>query len=119
MALSLLLLKQIISMILMVLSGFILGKLKVVTGEQSRTLSCVCIYLAVPCSLIISFNGNRNIERLEGLCLGLAAGLSVHLLYLAVSWVLSRGQFGLTREERASVIYNNAGNLIMPMVKIF
>ena len=43
-------------MVLMGLAGYGVGKLKLITGEQSRVLSCMCIYLAVPCSLMTSFN---------------------------------------------------------------
>lgn len=117
MELSFLLLQQIISMVLIALSGFVIGRLKLVTGEQSRVLSCVCVYLVVPCCLITSFSGKRDLEKLAGLALGLVAAVLIHLLYLAANILMSRGRHALTREEQASVIYNNAGNLIMPMVQ--
>ena len=56
MEVSWLLVQQIASMVLMGLAGYGVGKLKLITGEQSRVLSCMCIYLAVPCSLMTSFN---------------------------------------------------------------
>lgn len=117
MELSFLLLQQIISMVLIALMGYLCGKARLVTAEQSRVLSCVCVYLVVPCSLITSFSSKRDLEKLSGLGLGLAAGLLIHLCYLVVNLLLSRGKRGLTPEEQASVIYNNAGNLIMPMVQ--
>ena len=40
----------------------------------------------------------------------------LHLLYLALNGLMNRSGHGLAPEEQASVIYNNAGNLILPMV---
>lgn len=117
MELSFLLIQQIISMVLMTLGGFVLGRTKLVTGEQSRVLSCVCVYLVVPCCLITSFSGSRDLDKLSGLALGLVSTFLIHVMYLGISGLMSRGKRGLTREEQASVIYNNAGNLIMPMVQ--
>jgi hypothetical protein len=117
MELSLLLLQQIISMVLMALAGFVLGRAKLVTGEQSRVLSCICVYLVMPCSMIVSFSSKRDLNKLLGLGLGLVAGLLIHLLYLAINALLFQRKHGLTREEQASVIYNNAGNLVLPMVQ--
>ena len=117
MELSFLLMQQIAGMVLMGLCGYVLGRLGLVTREQSRVLSCVCVYLAAPCSLITSFSGKRDMEKLAGLGLCLLGAVLVNLLYFLLSALLSKGTRPLTREEQASVMYNNAGNLIMPMVQ--
>jgi len=118
MELSFLLVEQILSMVLMALAGFVIGRLKLVTEEGSRALSCVCIYLVVPCSLITSFGGGeRDGRRLEALAVSLAAAAVLHGMYLILNWLLSRGSRGLGREEQVMVMYNNAGNLIIPMVQ--
>lgn len=116
MELSLKLVQQIVSMVLMALAGYGLGRLRLVTGEQSRVLSCVCVYLVVPCCMITSFNVPLEQEKLAGLLLALLAATLIHGLYLLVNALMNLSGHGLTREEQASVIYNNAGNLIMPMV---
>ena len=51
-----------------------------------------------------------------GLLLALGAAVLLHLLYLALNGLMNRSGHGLAPEEQASVIYNNAGNLILPMV---
>lgn len=117
MELSILLLEQIISMVLMALSGFVLGRMGLITGKQSRVLSCVCVYLCLPCSMIASFSTTLETEKLVGLGLGLVAAVLIHLLYLLLDRVFSCPPAAMTREEQALVTYNNAGNLIMPMVR--
>lgn len=117
MELSILLLNQIISMVLMALAGFVLGRMRLITGEQSRVLSCVCVYLCLPCSMIASFSTTLETGKLMGLGLGLAAAVLIHLLYLLLDRVFSHHPVTMTREEQALVTYNNAGNLIIPMVR--
>ncbi len=73
MEVSWLLVQQIASMVLMGLAGYGVGKLKLITGEQSRVLSCMCIYLAVPCSLMTSFNTAMEADKLTGLLLALGS----------------------------------------------
>lgn len=117
MGLVLLLAQQILSMVFMVFCGFVLGKRKLVTPEQSRVLSCVCVYMMTPGSLIYAFSSGRDLERLSGMAISLFCGVVIHALYLAAAAILSRGDRGFTKEEQASVIYNNAGNLAIPMVQ--
>jgi len=117
MELSILLFGHIVSMMLIASAGFILGRAKLMTAEQSRALSCVCIYLSMPCGIVISFSAKPEPGKLAGLGLGLAAAVLIHLLYLLLGRAFARRPFAMTPEERASVIYNNAGNLIMPMVQ--
>lgn len=117
MELSILLLDQIVSMVLMALAGFALGRMRLITGEQSRVLSCACVYLSMPCAMIASFSTTLDPEKLAGLGLGLAAGVLIHLLYLLLDRVFSHRPIAMTPEEQALVTYNNAGNLIMPMVR--
>ena len=75
MEVSWLLVQQIASMVLMGLAGYGVGKLKLITGEQSRVLSCMCIYLAVPCSLMTSFNTAMEADKLTGLLLALGLAM--------------------------------------------
>lgn len=112
-----LLIQQILSMLSMVLCGFVLGKQKLVTVDQSRVLSRICVYIMIPSSLICAFSSGRDTEKMAGLAVGLLCGASVHALYLGAAAALSIGKIGFTREEQASVIYNNAGNLAIPMVQ--
>ena len=116
MNLTILLTKQILSMILMAAGGYVLGKRKVITGEHGRVLSCFCVYLASPCCIINGFSTGRDMDKLTGLALGLAAAAAIQLMFYGVTRLLSLGPKGLSREEVASTFFDNAGNLVMPMV---
>ena len=117
MEISILLLKQIMGMVLMAGAGFVLGRKKLITGVESRVLSCLSIYLITPCSMISAFMSSRDMEKLVGLGIILLCSTAIQLIYLAANSLLHRGPHGLTREEQASVMYNNAGNLTIPIVQ--
>ena len=86
-------------------------------GDESRALSCVCVYLVVPCSLLNAFQTAYDPAKLEGLAIAFVLSVLVHVVFLGVSKGLSRGKHPLSAGERACVIYNNAGNLIIPLVQ--
>ncbi len=112
---SILLVNQILSMVIMALCGYVLGKTGLVTVEESRVLSCICVYLLPPASMIHSFSSqDRDWNRLGELLLGLVCSLLIHLLFLLGTWLLRRR---LTPSEQCCIVYNNAGNLILPIVQ--
>ena len=115
MELSLLLLEKILSMALMVLMGFAVVKLGAVKAGQSSLLSALTLYIIVPCMILSAFQVEWTAERLSGLLLALAAAVILHILYIAVTRLLG-DKFHLDGIERASLIYSNGGNLIVPLV---
>ena len=112
---ALLLLQQIISLFLIMALGFLLVKLRLLKGSDSKPLSVLSIYLIVPCVIIKSFQIELTQRVLGGFLLAVAAAVLVHFCLLGVSFLLGRFA-GLDAVERASVVYSNAGNLIIPLV---
>lgn len=51
----------------------------------------------------------------NGLILAFAAAFVIHIVYIALTWLLGKA-LHLNGLEKASVIYTNAGNLIVPIV---
>lgn len=112
------LVKQIMAMVLMALAGFLAGKAGVLTDEESRGLSKACVYVIVPCSLVDAFRTEFELEKLMGLMVCMAATVLIHMIYLTIDQVLmKRGKHPMTPGERASVIYSNSGNLMIPLVQ--
>lgn len=117
MELSYLLLQQILGMVLMALLGFAAGKTGIIKGQQSRVLSCLTLYIMTPCNLIVSFSSKRDLERLEGLFFSLIAALILRSLFVWLSDFVNRKKRRITQVEQASVIYNNVGNMTIPLVQ--
>ncbi len=110
-----LLAKQIGVLFLMMAGGFTLVKLGIVRVEESRTLSLLSIYLILPCVMIHAFQVEYSDEIRNGFLLGILAAVGIHLILFVLTGVF--GKFlHLEPVEKGSLIYSNAGNLILPLV---
>lgn len=110
-----LLTKQIAELFLIMFFGFVLVKSKILKTDDSRVLSAIALYLIIPCVIINAFQITYSDDIRDGLILAFTAAFAVHVMFIAVTWVLEK-IFHLNGVEKASVIYSNAGNLIIPIV---
>lgn len=97
------------------LFGFLLVKLKVIKSQDSTVLSKLSLYLLTPAALINSFDVEFTPNVIRGLMLAFGAGIALHFLLLGIDFVYKK-VFKGNEVERASVIYSNAANLIIPLV---
>lgn len=116
MQMSLMLLEQILGMFVMVMVGFAIARLGVANSENFKIVSQITIYVVCPATIINSYCTKFEMEKLEGLLVTALTALLIHIVYLALTVLFNRGKRGLIPEEQASVIYSNAGNLVLPLV---
>ena len=112
---GLLLLNQIAQLFLCIFLGWLAVKCRLLRPEDSRVLSMVTLYLVTPCLIIGAFQIECTPDMLRGLALSLGAAVLIHALLFALTY-LCRRPLHLNAVEQASVIYSNAGNLIIPIV---
>ena len=86
-----------------------------ITVEGSKNISLAMLYLIVPCSIINAFQVDYTDEIRDGLVLAFAAAILLHIVMILVTMVLEK-ILKLETVEKASAIYSNAGNLIIPIV---
>ena len=115
MEISFLLFKQIAQFFIMIIMGYTLVKLKIVKSEDSKVLSMVCLYLIMPCVIINSFLIEFTPEKLKGL--GLAVGVAIVIHFVAWVFIRILGKvLNFNPVEKASVMYSNAANMVIPLV---
>lgn len=110
-----LLIYKIMQLFAVMLLGFIIVKAKVVKSTDSLVLSKISLYLLMPANIIAAFNVQITDEIVGGILLSLVAAVVIHLILLAIDLVYKKLFHG-TAVERASIIYSNAANLIIPIV---
>lgn len=115
MEISILLMRQIASLVLIGIGGYCLRKTKAISHEGSKGISAACVYLCTPCAIFLSFQTEINEERLDGFFYALLAVSLLHLVFFAAMWILKK-LWPMNAIESTSVIYSNAGNLIIPLV---
>ena len=112
---SLLLLQKVLQLFLIMILGFVVVKTKLVKSEHSMVLSKLSLYLFMPSVIINSFNVKVTGDILKGLGAAFAVAVFIHIVLMLVDFI-SKRVFKATNVERASVIYSNAGNLVVPIV---
>lgn len=112
---ALLLFKQIFVLFLMMGMGCAIVKCQFLKSDDSKILSTVCLYLVVPCMQIKAFQVHYTNTVRNGFLLALTAAVLIHILLFAITYAFKR-PLHLTDEETGSILYSNAGNLIVPLV---
>lgn len=115
MELSILLIRQIIQLFIIVFCGYLVVKFGILKSEDSKVLSLLILYVVTPATLIDSFAIELTSDVLEGLAISFIGAIVVHIIYIPLANILAR-KFHFDLIEKASLIYSNSGNLIIPLV---
>lgn len=104
---------------LIIVLGFILGKLKLISLQTNRQLVNLLLVVFMPASLFVAFPSTYNAELAELFFYGLGGGVMVMLLLILLSKVifmkgLYKGE--LRFESQFALIFNNATFLGYPIV---
>lgn len=107
--------RQLAELFFMMMLGTILVRAHLCDSSAAKGLSVICIYIVLPCIILESFQISYTDEIRNGFLLALLAAFLIHLILFALTALLGK-IFSLDQIEKASLIYSNAGNLIIPLV---
>ncbi len=110
-----LLLYKIMQLFVVMILGFLIVKAKIVKSEDSLILSKISLYLLMPATILSSFNMELTEEIKSGFVLAVLAAIVLHILFFVIDLTYKKLAKG-SSVERASIMYSNAGNLIIPIV---
>ena len=96
--------------------GFVIVKSGLMKSSDSKSLSVIMAYLINPCVILNAFQVDATPEVQKGLLLACIAAIAVHILFLVVTAILKK-PLNLDVVERATLIYPNAGILVIPLVE--
>lgn len=113
---SLLLTKQIAELFIMILLGYILVKSNLLTKQDSKVLSTVALYIVTPCVIINAFQVQHSKDVKNGLILSFLTAIIIHIIYIVGVRIVGKA-YTLNGVEKSTIIYTNAGNLIIPLVQ--
>lgn len=116
MQISLLLMEEIAKLFAIMLMGYVVVKAGLMKSSESKSISVVMVYLVIPCVIIDAFQVDYTADVKKGLLLACAAAVLVHVLFLILTTILKQ-VLQLDTIERATVIYSNAGILVIPLVQ--
>lgn len=85
MEISILLIRQIASLILMGIAGYWLRKMNFISHEGSKGLTAASVYICMPCTLFISSQTDLTPERMSGYLYAVLAILG-GMLFMMMGW---------------------------------
>lgn len=115
MEISILLAEKIMSMLLACFVGFIVVRGGLFGTKECTSFSKIVAYICSPCAIFTAYMVEFTVDRLVGLLLAVVVALAWHIVTIGITKVLGR-TFSLNAIERTSIIYTNAGYLVIPVV---
>ena len=116
MQISLLLMEEIAKLFAIMLMGYAVVKAGLMKSSESKSVSVIMVYLVIPCVILNAFQVEYTPDVQKGLLLACAAAVAVHILFLLLTAILKK-PLHLDMIERATIIYSNAGILVIPLVQ--
>lgn len=116
MTISILLVQKILQLFAIMLMGYGIVKAGLLRSEDSKIISVLFVYLVVPCCILNAFQIDYTPEIGKGLALAFVAATTAHIVFLGLT-LLIRRPLRLDVIERETVIYSNAGILVIPLVQ--
>lgn len=114
MQIAMLILNQMLKLFIILLLGWGVVKLKLLKSGDSKVLSTIAVYLVTPCVIINAFQIDSTPEAAQGLLLAFGAAVCSQLIFLTL---ISTAGKKFPVVERASIMYSNAANMIIPIVQ--
>ena len=90
MQISVLLAEQIAELFLMILMGYVIVKLGLVTDDDSKILSKIVLYIVIPCVMINAFQIDCTPDKVQGMFLALVASVVLQVLLLIAVWMMGK-----------------------------
>lgn len=112
---ALILIKKIFQLFLIMFLGFIIVKAKVLKSDDSMVLSRLTLYLIMPFMILNAFQVDLTDEIKIGLIAAVIVALVIHIILVTIGWLCQKF-LHTDAVETASIVYSNAGNLVIPFV---
>ena len=90
-------------------------KIKILKSVDSKILSIIVIYLINPFVIIGSFQVSNTEKIKRELLFSILLSLCIHIVLLIIVKILEKF-FKLNNIEKASIIYGNSANMVIPIV---
>ena len=104
--------KQLITMAIIGLGGFIFAKIFKVNESERKFLSKLLLYFIYPTMVLNSFNRDFDSQKLELLGIVVILSLIIHGLMIALGLLTSRQKI-----DRLAIAFTNCGFIGIPLIR--
>lgn len=117
MELALISLKQIITMFLILATGFFCFKKKLISAENNQALSGIVLNIVNPAVIFMSYQIEFTPERLTGLALAVLLSVVSFVIMIVLAYILVPARENNSGIERIALIYSNCGFIGIPLIQ--
>lgn len=108
--------QQVIILLILILLGVVLAKVKILNSAGVSCITDVVLLFVTPCVIIQSFIRPFEPETLRGVLLSFAAAAGVHALFIFLAHLLCRSKDeARKRVLRFGVVFTNCGYMSLPL----
>ena len=115
MELSLLLLENLLSMLIIALIGYLVARKGLINEKECAAFSRLVVNIFMPCMIVKAMQIDLTEDRIRGFFILFVFSMAIHVIWIICGFVLSK-TMKISAIEQATLIYSNAGNLIIPLV---
>lgn len=115
MQVSLILMEEIVMLFLIMAMGTIVVRRGLIKANESRSVSVILVYIVIPCVIINAFQIDYDEHVRNGLILAFVMSIVIHILFLVATYLMKK-PLNLDSIEKATIIYPNAGILVIPLI---
>ena len=109
--------QQIITLYLLLVVGFVLGKVKILDDRASTAMSNLVMYVVSPCMMIVAFQRPLERETLRNFGLVTGVSLLLHVVFIVVAVLLIRdGDTQRQGDLRFAAVFSNCGFIGYPLM---
>lgn len=109
--------QQIITLYLLLMVGFFLGKIKLLDQHTSVTLSSLVMYVVSPCMMVVAFQRTLDSAALRNFGLVAAVSLLLHGIFIAAAFLLIRDKDHQKQCcLRFGTVFSNCGFMGYPLM---
>ncbi len=109
--------QQIFSMFLMVMVGFVMSKLKMISENGTKELSTLLLKIVTPMILVSSFQRQFEEELLLRWLIMFAASALTYFVHIALAELFYRKRDEVCAENKLSIVLPNNGFLAFPLLQ--
>ena len=110
-AMYILVVKQLVTMLIILVSGFAFAKITKATPAESKGLSRLLVFFINPCVVVTSFNMDFDPQKLKNLLFVAAVSTVIHLVMITIGFFSSKDKI-----DRLTVAFTNCGFMGIPLI---